>query len=203
MKNVLKYVDAFFNLMMGIFMVISKCLLIIMTMIICTSVFFRYVLDTGLSWTDEVSLLFMMWFGFIAVSYGVKEDLHISVELFYNMFPKKIKWLVIKFNLLLTTALGCILAYYAYNLMQTTMTNYMTATGWPTATRYAPVGICGFFMAVYGFRRLISKDPIPEKVTLEEAQNASFDTLEEAETPKKEKKEKKPKKEKKKKEDKP
>lgn len=163
----MKHVDSILNILMTIFMIISKCLLVIMTVIICVAVFFRHVLNSGLSWTDEVSLLFMMWFGFIAVSYGVKEDLHISVELFYNMFPKKLKFIVYKFNLLVTAILGCVLAFYAYGLMQTTMTNYMTATGWPTALRYAPVGICGVFMAIFAFRRLIGNEEIPERASID------------------------------------
>lgn len=195
----MKYIDGFFNLLMGIFMVISKILLVVMTSIICTSVFFRYVLNTGLSWTDEVSMLFMVWFGFISVAYGVKEDLHIGVELFYNMFPKKLQWVCTKFKFLVIFVLGIILAYNSYGLMQTTMTNYMTATRWPTAVRYAPVGVCGVFMAFYSFRFLISKEKVAESEEKEGA--TTLPTLEADGEEKKPKKEKK-KKEKKVKEDK-
>lgn len=192
-------------------MIISKCLLVIMTMIICTSVFFRYVLNTGLSWTDEVSMLFMVWFGFISVSYGVKENLHISVELFYNMFPKKMKWVCVKFNYLVIFILGGLLAYNSYGLMQTTMTNFMTATRWPTAVRYAPVGICGVFMCFYAFRHMISKLEIEDKKpkdkrnkedSAEESCNLARDLESQENKESKEKKEPKEKKEKKPKKDK-
>ncbi len=151
----MKWIDMFFCTLMDMFMILSKCLLVIMTLIICVSVFFRYVLNSGLSWTDEVAMLFFVWFGFISVAYGVQHKLHIGVELFYNMFPEKVQKVLMKVNYLLVCIVGILLLTNGIQLMESTMTNYMTATRWPTAVRYCPVAISGFLMAYFSFAHFI------------------------------------------------
>ncbi len=153
--KVMTLVDRFICLLMNIFMLLSKTLLVIMTLIICVSVFFRYVLDTGLSWTDEVAMLFFVWFGFISVAYGVQQKLHISVEIFFSFFNKKLQWVVNKINSLIVCVIGCLIVTNGALLMESTMSNFMTATQWPTAVRYAPVAISGFFMAYFSFTQFI------------------------------------------------
>ncbi len=168
----MKYIDRFFCTLMDMFMILSKCLLVIMTLIICISVFFRYVLNSGLSWTDEVAMLFFVWFGFISVAYGVQQKLHIGVELFYNMFPSKMQTVVMKINYLIICILGILLVTNGIQLMESTMTNYMTATRWPTAVRYCPVAISGFFMAYFAFAHLIGYETGQYKKEKEEKKAA-------------------------------
>lgn len=151
----MKWIDRFFCTLMDLLMILSKCLLVVMTLIICISVFFRYVLNSGLSWTDEVAMLFFVWFGFISVAYGVQHKLHIGVELFFNMFPRKIQTVCEKLCHAIVVVMGILLFVNGIQLMQTTMTNYMTATRWPTAVRYCPVAIAGLFMAYFSFAHLI------------------------------------------------
>ncbi len=151
----MKLIDRFFCLLMDLFMMLSKCLLVIMTLIICLSVFYRRVLNTGLSWTDEVAMLFMVWFGFISMAYGVQRKLHISVNVFYGMMPPKLQIFWNKFINTLVCVIGIVLFVYGIRLMSTTMTNLMTSTRWPTAIRYAPVAIAGLLMSYFSFADLI------------------------------------------------
>lgn len=162
----MKKVDKILCQLMDVFMLLAKCLLVIMTLIICLGVFYRRVLNDGLSWTDEVAMLFMVWFGFISIAYGVKEKLHISVEVFHNMMPQKVKVFWNKFINIIVCIMGALLLVYGIQLMSTTMTNYMTATRWPTAVRYAPVAISGLFMCYFSFTDLIGfeRDPEEEKI---------------------------------------
>lgn len=151
----MKIVDKFFCRLMDMFMLLSKFLLVIMTLIICLGVFYRRVLNSGLSWTDEVAMLFMVWFGFISVAYGVQQKLHISVEVFHNIMPPMVQVFWNKFINVIVCVIGILLLVYGIKLMSTTMTNYMTATRWPTAVRYAPVAISGLFMSYFSFTDLI------------------------------------------------
>ncbi len=169
-NKIMTLVDRFICLLMDVFMLLAKTLLVIMTLIICISVFFRYVLDTGLSWTDEVAMLFFVWFGFISIAYGVQQKLHISVEFFFGMFNKKAQWVLNKINNLVVCAIGCLIVFNGILLMESTMSNFMTATQWPTAIRYAPVAISGFFIAYFSFAQLIGFEPAKKSKGIKEGE---------------------------------
>ncbi len=166
----MKLIDRFFCSLMNLFLMLSKCLLIAMTLIICMGVFYRRVLNTGLSWTDEVAMLFMVWCGFISMAYGVQQKLHISVEVFYNLMPKGVRFILKKIINALVFAIGVLLLFYGVKLMESTMSNVMTATRWPTSVRYAPVAISGLLMAYFSFAELIGFKSVGTKNEVKEVE---------------------------------
>ena len=53
-------------------------------------VFFRYVLKTPLVFTEELSRYLFIWFVFIGFSYGIKNSIHIRVNIIEEFFPSVI-----------------------------------------------------------------------------------------------------------------
>ena len=151
----MRYIDTFFNIIMDICVLLAKILLVGMTALVCVSVFSRYVLNRGLKWSDEVSMLLMVYFGFISIAYGVKEHLHLSVELFFNMFPAKLQALCARATMIIVVLLGCMMTVFGVKLVQSTMNNVMTSTRWPSATLYAVVPVSGALIAYYAFTEVI------------------------------------------------
>jgi len=60
---------------------LSKFMMVAMVLITFVNVVLRYGFDSGLIWSEEVSLLLDVWFIFVAMSLGVKQDLHINLSL--------------------------------------------------------------------------------------------------------------------------
>jgi len=60
-----------------------------MSVLIVVQVFFRYVLQNSISWSEEIARYLFIWLIYIGISYGVKEDKHIAVEAIANMLPEK------------------------------------------------------------------------------------------------------------------
>ena len=54
-------------------------LMIIMTIVVMTGVFYRYVLGSGLPWTEELARYVMIWMSFLAASVLIREDGHIGI----------------------------------------------------------------------------------------------------------------------------
>lgn len=54
-------------------------------------VFCRYVLKAPLTWSEEATRYMFIWFVFMGVSYGIKNDTHIRVNILESFFPKLIK----------------------------------------------------------------------------------------------------------------
>jgi TRAP-type C4-dicarboxylate transport system permease small subunit len=80
-KTFKKYLDNVFNLAL----VLAMVLLVAMVIIVFMNVVLRYGFNSGIRWSEEVSLVIVIWFTFIAMALGVKENLHISI----TVLPKK------------------------------------------------------------------------------------------------------------------
>ncbi|OFS85616.1 C4-dicarboxylate ABC transporter [Oligella sp. HMSC05A10] len=62
-------------------------LLSIMTILIGAQVFMRYVLNDSLTWSEELARYCFIWATYLGVSYGVRENAHIYVEIVTNRLP--------------------------------------------------------------------------------------------------------------------
>jgi TRAP-type C4-dicarboxylate transport system permease small subunit len=62
--------------------------LLVSLMVINTSagVFTRFVLNNALSWTDELGRYMMIWVGFFGCALAAKDNAHVGVEMFTDLF---------------------------------------------------------------------------------------------------------------------
>ncbi len=56
----------------------------VMTFVVLVGVFFRYVMNSPLSWTEEVSRYLMIWGASAAISLGIKADEHVGLTMLYE-----------------------------------------------------------------------------------------------------------------------
>ena len=66
-------------------------LLTILVLVVLIAVFFRYVLDDSLSWSEEVARYLCVWVGFIGASVALNRRVHIGVEFFVDRLPAPLK----------------------------------------------------------------------------------------------------------------
>lgn len=55
-------------------------LMAFLVVVVVASVFFRYILLSPITWSEEVGRYVMIWVGFLAASIAMREGLHVSVE---------------------------------------------------------------------------------------------------------------------------
>ncbi len=82
MKKALFWLDRHFE---EVLMAIFLCGIVIM---MTTHVFFRYVMKAPLTWTEESTRYMFIWFVFMGVSYGIRNDTHIRVNIIEVLCPK-------------------------------------------------------------------------------------------------------------------
>ena len=63
-------------------------MLVAVTLLVFADVVLRFVFNTGLLWSQELTLLMSAWFVLFGVSYGLKVGAHIGVDSFVRMFPE-------------------------------------------------------------------------------------------------------------------
>jgi C4-dicarboxylate transporter DctQ subunit len=79
-------------------------LLAVMVIITCLQVVLRYVFDSGIVWGLEATSYAFLWMVLLGLSYGVRTNSHIAVDLLLTRLPRKSRRLV----LLLSVTLGLI-----------------------------------------------------------------------------------------------
>jgi TRAP-type C4-dicarboxylate transport system permease small subunit len=66
---------------------IVMVLMAFLVVVVVTSVAFRYLLLSPLSWSEEVGRYVMIWLGFLAASIAVRDGLHVGVDFVVQWSP--------------------------------------------------------------------------------------------------------------------
>lgn len=134
-----------------IILCIAEVALTIMVVVVITTVFMRYVLNTGIGWAEEVPRLLVVLFAFLASAIGVRDHMHISVNIIYNLFKENSKGrkALIVFSDLCIFICGLFLLVYGaqYTKRLMGLPGILPMTGWPTWIQYLPAPIAGFVIA--------------------------------------------------------
>ena len=80
----------------------------VMAIVLTVQIFMRYVVNMPLIWSEELARYLFVWATFVGASYGVRNKIHISMELLYVRFPRKLKLAV---TLITTTVSILVFAY--------------------------------------------------------------------------------------------
>jgi TRAP-type C4-dicarboxylate transport system permease small subunit len=67
---------------------LAACLVAVMTVAVLAGVFFRYVLNNSLAWTEDSSILMMIWVAFLIAPYAYRQGGHVGIELVVSALPK-------------------------------------------------------------------------------------------------------------------
>ena len=77
--------------MFRIMKIIVQVILLVMLIVVSLQIFFRYILNQPLAWTEEVARLLFIWMVFLGATLAIKDNTHLKMDYFYDRFPEKIK----------------------------------------------------------------------------------------------------------------
>ncbi|WP_194841182.1 TRAP transporter small permease [Sporosarcina cascadiensis] len=98
--------------------VILFILLMIMTVVIVLQVFMRYVVESSLTWSEELARFCFVWLIYIGISYGVKRAKHIRVEALLTVFKRRGKYIVNMIANILFLFFALFAVYYGFSIYQ-------------------------------------------------------------------------------------
>ena len=148
-EKVISAITFVFDCIYRILLEFAKLVILVIVIIVSCEVFARLVIHRSIMWSEEVALLLMVWTAFIAMAIGVEKGLHISISLFFNMFPKVVQVVIAKINTLATIFFGYILVVYGIKLASMTMNSTLPATQWPAGTAYCMMPVGGIFIIYF------------------------------------------------------
>jgi TRAP-type C4-dicarboxylate transport system permease small subunit len=150
---------SFFDRLLDIFSrintIITGVALVFMTAIFGWLVFGRYVLNATPTWVEQVSLLLVVYIGFLGASVGVHRKTHLGVSVFREMSPKPVRRVFDFLSYSILAGFGLIMVVYGYKL---TMFKWAAeiplihvSEGW----RSLPIMLSGGFVFLYSLGHLI------------------------------------------------
>lgn len=139
---------------------LSAAGLIAMTAIIGWQVFGRFVLDSSPSWTEQASLILMIWYVFFAAAAGVYEGFHIRIELLETMANRRNARRIRIAIQLIVSALGLVLLVFGLQLVWLVRDHVVPSLGISRGVAYLPLPISGFLMAVFALAQAWTEPPL-------------------------------------------
>ena len=128
--------------------------LLIMTAIIGWQVFGRYVLESSPSWSEQLSLLLMIWYVFLAPAAGVWERFHIRIELLEQQLSAKARRrLRIGIHALICVFGGIFLVYGAM-LAWEVRVHVIPSLGISRGWAYIIIPFAGLLMSLFSLGRI-------------------------------------------------
>ncbi|NLC65497.1 MAG: TRAP transporter small permease [Clostridium sp.] len=135
--------------------IISAAFLIIATIIVIANVFLRYVMNTGIWWTEEVVTGLFVWSVFLGSAAGYKRHKHIGVDFLLQKLPDGMQKIV---TILVDTILIVINGYLTYLSIIYVSNSYMKPTavlGISSVWISSSLLISFFLMTVYSIIFLV------------------------------------------------
>lgn len=73
-----------------------------MVVIIAAQVWYRFVLNDPLSWSEEAGRYLFVWISFMGAAAGVRYQVHLGIDLMDKILPPKLyRWMVVLVNLII------------------------------------------------------------------------------------------------------
>ncbi|MEW6352329.1 MAG: TRAP transporter small permease [Thermodesulfobacteriota bacterium] len=87
-------------------------LLAVMLAVTSAGVFWRYVLNSGLVWAEELSRLLLVWASFLGAASAVHRGAHISIAVLHDRLPPRARlWMTRVTDSLIIAFMGAIMWY--------------------------------------------------------------------------------------------
>lgn len=119
------------------------------------AIFFRYVLNNSLYWSDEIVRYLFVWLTFLGTAVAVRDKAHIRVEFFAEKMPFYFRKIIKKLNDFLFLAFLLFLTIGGYIWVFRLSGSYSPALGLPLNWLfYAALPTASLIAFIYAFRQV-------------------------------------------------
>ena len=150
---------SFFDRLLDLFSyvntVLTGCAMVTMTAIFGWLVFGRYVLNATPTWVEQVSLLLIVYIGFIGASIGVHRKTHLGVSVFREMSPQPVRRIFDFLTHLILGGFGLLMGVYGFKLTRFKWSAEIPLIRISEGWRSLPIMLSGILILLYSIGHLI------------------------------------------------
>lgn len=147
--------------------VLAALCLLIMVFSLLDGVFFRYVLNASLTWSDEVAVLAFSWSIFLFSSVMVQEQGHVRITLLLSALPRPLEVSLEKISCILVLLFGALMVWAGWQFVGFTATQVSPALRYPLWLQTAAIPVSGALIVLHSVVLLFQ--PVPAKASEEKA----------------------------------
>jgi TRAP-type C4-dicarboxylate transport system permease small subunit len=147
--------DRILDLISSVNTVITGVALVVLTIIFGWLVFGRYVLNATPTWVEQVSLLLIVYIGFLGASVGVHKNTHLGVSVFREMSPQPLRRIFELISHLLMAGFALVMAVYGYKLTFFKWSTEIPLFNISEGFRAIPIMLSGVFILLFTIGHLI------------------------------------------------
>lgn len=114
--------------------------LVAMTAIISAQVFFRYVLNGSIIWSEPAAVILMGWFIFLGAAVGIRDGYHLSFDVLLYLLPERGKLVLHSISDLVVAAFGTGMIWYGGELLVAAYGITLPSLGITGAIDFMPPG---------------------------------------------------------------
>ena len=145
--------------------IISGLAMVAITIMIPIGVFFRYVLNSALSWPEPASTIMMVVFSFLGGAAVYRAKVHVAVEALLNAVPPHAKKIMLWGVDACMAAMALFMLVYGWHLCVVTWTNTIAEfPGLSVGITYLPIPIGGAFTLLFLIEKVWLGDPPKDDV---------------------------------------
>jgi TRAP-type C4-dicarboxylate transport system permease small subunit len=138
----------------------------VMIAIVSLQVVLRYVFNTSIDWSDEVSRLLFVWSMFLAIPLGIREGSHVGVELLVGRFPPEVRRQLVKAMSLVAIVLMAVVFWQSVVITVDTWDELLPTLNLSANWFMVPVPISALHCILH-LVQLFWREPVRTIVTME------------------------------------
>lgn len=155
MRNFMRAIRPLLGVLSRASLYIAGIGMIAMTLIVGWQVFARYILNDSPSWSEPLSLHLMSWFIMLGAAVGVRESVHLGLDIIRYQMPPRVQVSMDLVSLALIFFFGIGMAWYGTTLSMGTWTATIPVLGWPGGVDFFPLVGGGSLIALFSAERFI------------------------------------------------
>jgi TRAP-type C4-dicarboxylate transport system permease small subunit len=133
----------------------AAAMLVMICAIVFAGVFFRYFLQIGLGWTEELARYLQVWMTFVGATVAVKRWAHFQLTIVDQLIPRPARRFTRAFGILVVMTLAGIMIKHGIDITRVTWNQSSPVLGWPIGYLYLMAPVCGVLMEIYALRHLL------------------------------------------------
>ncbi|GGC98799.1 TRAP transporter small permease [Aquisalinus flavus] len=150
------FLTQFSKLLSRVSLTLAAAGLCAMTLIISWQVFARYVLNASPSWTEQASLLLMIWFIFLATAVGIRENFHIRITAMVDPLGSAARRAMEIITHIIVGLIGIGMILWGIQLTGYTWPHNIPTLGMSRGFAYMPVIVSGAMIAFFALEHILA-----------------------------------------------
>lgn len=146
--------------------------LVVITAVTVLQVFLRFALNSPTSWSEEIALLCLIWFGLLAVAVGIRRHEHVAITFLRDLLPGPAALVLDYVAQALVVVFMFVVMFHGLDLIALAGVQILPASSLPKWLLYIPTIIGGGLGTLNGIANIVLRDVHGSAHNLSEAANA-------------------------------